>query len=169
MPAGTKTVLIGHSLGGQLNSIFAGLHPARVAALVSLSSVWIHFRELGRLRTQLGAFVFYLLMRTLALVLGYAPGDKIGWGARFTRQQIMDGSSWGLGGEALSRVALPTLAISFSDDLTLGPKVACGRSHLAPGVFDFLRKKHADLDPFGPSSVDIDKGAILLHGGGSRP
>lgn len=132
-----KPVLFGHSLGGQLNSIYAGLNPSQIGALVNLCAVWIHFRSLGPIGNQIGGLSFYLLMRALANVLGYAPGDKLGWGARFPKQLIRDWSSWGLfgtyaykggaGGKALREAALPTLAISFSDDRRLGAKPACDR------------------------------------------
>ncbi|MEM9727919.1 MAG: alpha/beta fold hydrolase, partial [Myxococcota bacterium] len=132
-----KTVLLGHSLGGQLNSTYAGLEPSHVDALVNVCAVWIHFRTLGSFVSQVGGLTFFVLMRVLAEVLGYAPGDKLGWGARFSRQHIRDWSSWGIrgrydykGGDArasLAQVTQPTLAVSFSDDHRLGPKTACDR------------------------------------------
>jgi|GEM_PF-1032539 len=132
-----KLVLLGHSLGGQLNSAYAGLHPRNVDGVVNLCSIWLHFRQLGKLHRQLGGLAFYVLMRLSAEVLGYAPGDKIGWGARFSRQHIRDWSNWGLWGRyryrggdvaaALARVSAPTLAISFTDDRLLGPVQACRR------------------------------------------
>lgn len=132
-----KVVLLGHSFGGQLNAAYAGLCPDEVDGIVNLCSVWLHFTQLGSLARQLGGLIFYMTMRLSAEIIGYAPGDKIGWGAKFSRQHIRDWSSWGIfgsyrytGGDmaaALAKVSTPTLAISFSDDRVLGPVKACRR------------------------------------------
>ncbi len=132
-----KLILMGHSFGGQLNSAYAGNHPEEIDALINLCAVWIHFRELGSLHHQLGGLFFYILMRVSAEILGYGPGDKLGWGSRFAKQHIRDWSSWGIVGRYTYRggdmraclrcVHQPVLAVSFSDDTALGPKKACDR------------------------------------------
>ena len=151
-----KLILLGHSFGGQLNSAFAGKNAGSVDALINLCAVWIHFRALGGFDRQLKAFLFYVLMRALAETLGYSPGDRLGWGARFARQHIRDWSNWGLagryayrGGDAralLGRVTQPTLSISFTDDKTLGPEPACDRFCEAMASAPITRWKLAPED-----------------------
>ncbi|WP_379553867.1 alpha/beta hydrolase family protein [Qipengyuania sp. DGS5-3] len=133
----TKTILLGHSFGGQLNSIYAGKHPEEVDALINLCAVWLHFREMGSITQQAKGLIFFSLMRACAEVIGFGPGDKLGWGARFAKQHVRDWSSWGLDGkymyrggnarECLRQVTQPTLAVSFTDDDTLGPGPAWTR------------------------------------------
>lgn len=158
-----KLVLLGHSFGGQLNCAYAGMNPGRIYAVINLCSSWLHFRSFGPAYQQVATAMFYGLMRLSAEVLGYAPGDKLGWGARFARTHIRDWSRWGLTGryryhnggdlaDALGALTAPVFAVSFTDDARLGPAAACD---------DFCRRLYRaritrrDFDPdeVGKSSV----------------
>lgn len=153
--AGRPLVLIGHSFGGHLSSIYAGLNPGQAQALVLLATSDLHYRNWGFPR-GLGVWLNFALFALIARALGYLPGHRLGWGGPIARQVVLDWAGWGLKGRyrgsrgqdlgaALERVAVPVLAISFSDDTILGPRRAidgfCAnlstapitRWHLAPG------------------------------------
>ncbi len=148
-------VLIGHSFGGHLSAIYAGLNPGQAQALVLLTTSHVHYRKWGNLRGPL-VWTNFALFILIARVMGYLPGHRLGWGSAIARQVILDWAGWGMSGryrgsdgqdldEALARVAAPVLSISFSDDTKFGPKDAvdgfCAklsgapltRWHLAPG------------------------------------
>jgi predicted alpha/beta hydrolase len=77
----------GHSLGGQLGSLYASLHPAEFAGLLLVASgspYWRRFRH-GWL---IG--VAYALAPLLAGLLGYLPGRRIGFGGNEARGVIAD-------------------------------------------------------------------------------
>ncbi|MHB1272514.1 MAG: alpha/beta fold hydrolase [Rhodanobacter sp.] len=67
----------GHSLGGQLGSLYASLHPQEHAGLVLVASgapYWRRFRH-GRLIKAA-----YAIAPLLASVVGHMPGRRIGFG-----------------------------------------------------------------------------------------
>lgn len=157
-------VLIGHSFGGHLSSLYMGLNPGLVQALVLLATSDLNPRNWGfpgGLVVRLNFAVFALIARAL----GYLPGHRLGWGAPIARQVILDWAGWGLSARyrgsrgqdldaALGQIGAPVLAISFHDDTRLGPKraidVFCARLsaaaitrwHLAPGDLGRERVGH---------------------------
>jgi predicted alpha/beta hydrolase len=157
-------VLIGHSFGGHLSSLYAGLNPGQAQALVLLATSDLNYRNWGfprALVVRLNFAIFALIAR----LLGYLPGHRLGWGAPIARQVILDWADWGLTaryrgsqgqdlGAALDRIEAPVLAISFHDDTRLGPKraidgfcarlsaAAITRWHLAPGDIGRVRVGH---------------------------
>jgi Predicted alpha/beta hydrolase len=115
----------GHSLGGQLGSLYASLHPAEFAGLLLAASgapYWRRFRH-GWL---IG--VAYLLAPWLAGLLGYLPGRRIGFGGNEARGVIADWSRTGRTGRyaaagmtgdferQLALLQLPLLALRLRDD-----------------------------------------------------
>jgi len=119
----------GHSLGGQLGSLYASLHPAEFAGLVLVASgapYWRRFRH-GWL---IGAA--YALAPWLAALLGYLPGRRIGFGGNEARGVIDDWARTGRTGRyaavgmaqdferQLASLHLPSLALRLRDDW-LGP------------------------------------------------
>jgi predicted alpha/beta hydrolase len=115
----------GHSLGGQLGSLYASLHPAEFAGLLLVASgapYWRRFRH-GWL---IG--VAYALAPLLAGLLGYLPGRRIGFGGNEARGVIADWSRTGRTGRyaavgttqdferQLASLQLPLLALRLRDD-----------------------------------------------------
>lgn len=81
--------LMGHSLGGQLSAVSAAHAALPVAGLVLIAAGSAHFRAFPswrRLRNRLLAPCF----AALTVVLGYWPGDRVGFGGRQPRRLLLD-------------------------------------------------------------------------------
>ena len=81
--------LLGHSLGGQLNTLYASLNPQNVAGLVLVASCSVFYqgwRFPGSWAIWLGTQTASLL----ATLLGYFPGRRIGFGGTAARTVIRD-------------------------------------------------------------------------------
>jgi predicted alpha/beta hydrolase len=119
----------GHSLGGQLGSLYASLHPAEHAGLILVASgspYWRCFRY-GRLLA-----VAYAAAPLLARLVGYLPGRRIGFGGNEARRVIADWARSGCSGrysatgmaddfeQCLASLRLPLLALRLRDDW-MGP------------------------------------------------
>jgi predicted alpha/beta hydrolase len=122
----------GHSLGGQLGSLYASLHPAEFAGLLLVASgapYWRRFRH-GWLIA-----VAYALAPWLAKLLGYLPGRRIGFGGNEALGVIADWARTGRTGryaaagmtqdleQQLASLHLPSLALRLRDDW-LGPRAS---------------------------------------------
>ncbi|HJM50316.1 MAG TPA: alpha/beta fold hydrolase [Alphaproteobacteria bacterium] len=159
---GRPLVLLGHSLGGMVSALYAGLAPEGVDGLVLLTTSHVHYRHWPR---PVGWLVWgnFVAFATLARLLGYFPGQRLGWGSPIARQLVIDWARWGTTGRyrspsgddvdgLLARVALPVLSISFSDDRNFGPKRAvdgfCVRLRSAE-----LTRWHLQPDEVGRQSV----------------
>ena len=126
---GVPTLLGGHSLGGQLACLYAGLHPGEfdgLALVASGSPYWRSFRH------SMVVGGFYALAPWLARCMGHFPGRRLGFGGNEAKGVIAD---WALSGRtgryaaagmpedleaALARVDLPLTAVRLRDDW-LGP------------------------------------------------
>lgn len=124
---------LGHSLGGQLGSLFAADHPGALAGLILVASCSVYYRGwsgLSRPRVWIGTQFAGLVGK----VLGYFPGRQIGFGGLEAAGVIADWSRQARTGkyvlgkervsyeEKLGEVTLPVLSITFEAD-TLCPKV----------------------------------------------
>lgn len=122
----------GHSLGGQLGALRAGLDPAAVAGLVLVASgapYWRAFR-FGRLLA-----LSFTLAPVLARLVGYLPGRRIGFGGNEARGVIDDWARTGRSGryaatgmsedleQRMAQLDLPVLALRLCDDW-LGPQAS---------------------------------------------
>lgn len=118
----------GHSLGGQLACVHAGLQPQAVAGLVLMASgapYWKNFRWSWLIRAA------YLLAPWMAAVCGHFPGRRIGFGGNEARGVIRDWARSGRSGHyaaagmgeldpSMVAFAGPLLALRAGDDW-LGP------------------------------------------------
>lgn len=123
---------LGHSLGGQLGSLFAADHPEALGGLILVASCSVYYKGwsgLSRLRVAVGTqFAGFL-----GKVLGYFPGKQVGFGGLEAAGVIADWSRQARTGkyvlgkerisyeEKLGKLVLPVLSITFEGD-ALCPK-----------------------------------------------
>ncbi|HUW80452.1 MAG TPA: alpha/beta fold hydrolase [Acidocella sp.] len=115
----------GHSLGGQLGSLYASLHPQEHAGLVLVASgspYWRRFRHGWLIKAA------YAVAPLLAGAVGYMPGRRIGFGGNEARGLIADWARTGRTGryaavgvkqdleQQLASLQLPLLALRLHDD-----------------------------------------------------
>ena len=84
-------VLLGHSLGGHIATLYAAANPSGSVPVVGVACGNIHYRNWqgrGRLLTPSVALLFGLIVR----VLGYLPGRRLGFGGHEARRLMLD---WG--------------------------------------------------------------------------
>ncbi|WP_426416714.1 alpha/beta fold hydrolase [Aestuariirhabdus sp. LZHN29] len=117
--------LMGHSLGGQLNTLFLAENSEQVAGMILIAACSIHYKGYARPLRLLLATQF---LSFLSQLLGYLPGKKLGFGGREARQLIKEWAHCARTGnyklkrrgtsleEKLTAVTLPVLAISFEED-----------------------------------------------------
>jgi predicted alpha/beta hydrolase len=131
---GSPVVPVGHSLGGQLAllSSATGLPGVHAVVLTAAGSVWWRgFGSVHGLRNLVGSQLF----AALATVLGYWPGERLGFGGTQTTAVMRDWARQGRTGRytlrgsdtdyeaALARLKLPVLAVGVDND-TLAPPSA---------------------------------------------
>ena len=119
--------LAGHSLGGQLFSLYASSQNLKIKGLVFLASCSVHYKGwsgLGKVKTLLGT----QFIGRLSQVLGYFPGKKIGFGGTEAKTLMSDWSRHARTGiyringsdvnfeEKLNAYETNILAINFKDD-----------------------------------------------------
>ncbi len=115
----------GHSLGGQLSSLYTSLHPQQIAALLIVASGSPYWRQLRYGRFIRLAFAAVPLMVQL---LGRFPGRRIGFGGNEARRLMIDWARSGRTGryaaqgmtedfeQRLGELDLPVLALRLRDD-----------------------------------------------------
>lgn len=122
-----RRIIGGHSLGGQLASVRAGLAPDSANALWLVASGTPDFRAFPP-RTRWWLPGAYHLLDTIARTAGKLPGRRIGFGGEEARGVVRDWSRTGLTGRyaaaglavdletALARVDLPIHAVRMGHD-----------------------------------------------------
>lgn len=124
---GIERIVGGHSLGGQLACLRAGLAPGNATALWLVASGTPSWRAFPP-RTRWWLPIAYHLLDGIAGVAGKLPGRRIGFGGEEARGVIADWSRSGLTGRyaaatlavdlevALRRVDLPIRAVHMAHD-----------------------------------------------------
>jgi predicted alpha/beta hydrolase len=122
----------GHSLGGQLATLFAALHPDEAAGLLLVASGSPYWRTF---HWPWAIAAFAAAAPWLASVVGHFPGRRLAFGGNEARGVIADWSRSGLRGRyaaagmhedfeaLLARLRLPIRALRLCDDW-LGPKAS---------------------------------------------
>ncbi len=125
--------VMGHSLGGQLACLFLSRYRVKITGLILIASSSVHYsgwKWSERWRLLFGLSIFPLA----AHLLGYHAGDKLGFGGRAGRRQILDWCQQGRSGKyrlrgsdfdyekALEEWQIPVLAISVEGDTFAPPK-----------------------------------------------
>ncbi|WP_161962396.1 alpha/beta fold hydrolase [Nocardioides speluncae] len=122
--------LLGHSLGGQLCSLYAAQHPGEVDGLVLIASAAVHWRHYGWPFLPLSQFFGFT-----AKAVGHFPGKRVGFAGREARTVMADWARVARTGrfatgsprvdreDELAKVDVPVLAISLTGD-TFAPRRA---------------------------------------------
>lgn len=126
--------ILGHSLGGQLSTLYLSTEPEGVVGLILLTSCSVFFRGWS-FPHNIGVLFGTQLFRMLAEIFGYFPGQRIGFAGIEARQVMRDWANEALTGrykvannhhnfeKRLSEITTPVLAINFEKDF-LAPKKA---------------------------------------------
>lgn len=119
--------LLGHSLGGQVASLFVSKYPNSVNGLLLVASCSVYYKGWSggqKWKTLMGIRVFPLLSQ----LFGYFPGDKVGFGGKGAKTAILDWSHLGRTGQFkitgddfdyeanLEKTNIPILATTIEKD-----------------------------------------------------
>ena len=131
---GAPLYLLGHSLGGQLSTLYLAANPGACSGLIVVATPSVYFGGWD-FPLNLGVLAGTQLACAIAGILGYFPGRKIGFGGAEARGVIRDWAHTGRTGRyepagspvdfesLLGEMELPVLSISFEEDL-LAPERA---------------------------------------------
>lgn len=122
-----KINLLGHSIGGQLGTMYYSLHPDKIQRLILVGSSLPYFRIWkwpGKLKLLIAGYIGPFVSR----IIGYFPGEIIGFAGRESMGCISDWANivrtgkFNLGDcsfdfeNAMSKVVPNITAISFPED-----------------------------------------------------
>jgi predicted alpha/beta hydrolase len=123
----TKKVIVGHSLGGQIGSLLTARFPSMISGLILVTSCSVHYKGWNNwtaLKLRFAGTMFNPISR----IIGYFPGDKIGFAGKEARTVIKDWSYNARSGEykpthsdydyekALKLLNKPVMSISIEND-----------------------------------------------------
>ncbi|QJD95314.1 alpha/beta fold hydrolase [Mucilaginibacter robiniae] len=162
---GNKKFILGHSLGGQVGTLYASRYPEMVSGIILITTCSVHYRgwQGWQAVKVFGAgCTFYLISE----LMGYFPGNRLGFGDREARIVMKDWCNNALTGcyrltnstynydAAMKQLQLPVLAISIAhDDLAsrnsvinfinkLNPEAYIIHQHLTPAQFGLEAPYH---------------------------
>lgn len=128
-----KKILIGHSLGGQIGSLFISRYPDIFNGLILIASSSVYYKGwsgFNAFKVKLDGLIFYPISK----VVGYFPGKLIGFGGNEARSIMKDWSENALTGnyenidkdynyeDSLKRLSIPVLTISIKEDFLASKK-----------------------------------------------
>ncbi len=161
---GVPLFLAGHSLGGKIGSLFAARYPELIDGLVLLTACSVYYKAWKgweRWKIRLGIETINVIAR----ILGYYPGDKVGFGGREFAGVIADWSRQCRTGkylvtnqdfaydDALADTQFPVLAISVAgDELAPFPAVR----HLLSKFRNNPHVRHIHLEKDDPRNPGYD-------------
>lgn len=85
----TKKILVGHSLGGQIASLFTSRYSNIIGGLILITSCSVYYKGWSKgiaLKLRLAGIIFYPISR----IVGHFPGDRIGFGGKEARTIMKD-------------------------------------------------------------------------------
>lgn len=147
-------ILGGHSLGGQLCALYASSHPQAIKALLLVATPSVYFRGWS-FPANLKILAITQLAWGISEVVGYFPGDVLGFAGRESTGVIRDWARNGRTGDyqpermnvdfatQLKRLTCPIWAVTFGDDefcpqqaaqnlLKKMPQASISHKHLTP-------------------------------------
>ena len=126
--------ILGHSLGGQLSTLYMSENPTTIDRLILVAAPGLYYRDWPFPRS-ISLLFSTQMFALLALVMGYFPGHKVGIGGTEARGLVRDWSRIVRKGRydmihrahdyvaLLQNLRVPVLALSFTDD-AFAPKRA---------------------------------------------
>lgn len=129
----TKKIIVGHSLGGQIGSLLASRYSNLLGGLILITSCNVHYKgwkSWAAKKIYIAAKIFYPISK----IIGFFPGNIIGFGGKEARSVMKDWSNNGLSGTynivnsnfdyeiALKTLCLPGLSISIENDFLASKK-----------------------------------------------
>ena len=129
----TKKIIIGHSLGGQIGSLLASRYSNLISGLILITSCNVYYKGWNNWAAKniyIAAKIFYPISK----LIGFFPGNIIGFGGKEARSVMKDWSNNGLNGTynivnssfdyeiALKKLCLPVLTISIENDFLASKK-----------------------------------------------
>lgn len=160
----TKKVIVGHSLGGQLGSLYASRYPEEISGLVLITSCNVHYKgwEKGTaMKLRFAGNLFYPVSK----VIGHFPGIKIGFGGKEARTVMKDWCNNALNGKyeitnsdydyenALDKLSKPVLSISVESDI-LASKRAVENLYKKFGTSSTISHLHLNSSETGISPLN---------------
>lgn len=125
-------ITLGHSLGGQLSLLYAATHARRIDGAILVASGSVFFRAYP-FPHDLKVLFATQLFAVVSKLVGYFPGNRIGFGGREARGVMADWAyqaRWGkyrLGKSVddveseLAKLSLPVLGVSIENDIMAPP------------------------------------------------
>jgi predicted alpha/beta hydrolase len=120
--------LAGHSLGAQLSLLYASRHPQGIAGIIALAAGSNYYASMPSWAARSKRSMAVRFVRIVAQVLGFFPGDKLGFAGCQPQNMMLDWTGEALSGQyriigdttdynaALERLGLPVLLLSLSAD-----------------------------------------------------
>lgn len=135
-PAAPELVLAGHSLGGHMMGLYAAQNPGKVTKLIRLACGFPYY---GDFKGTASVFVrlLVLILPIVTKILGYFPGNRMGFGGREYRDLMLDWRVWAKDGrylingiddleDSLHKLTGKVLSIAFEKD-TMSSEAATNR------------------------------------------
>lgn len=156
-------ITLGHSLGGQLSLLYAATHAQQIdgAILVASGSVYSRAYPFPHDIKVLFATQFFALASKL---IGYFPGNKLGFGGREARGVIADWAYQARCGKyrlgksiddvegQLTALSLPVLGVSIDGDMMAPPGAL---AHLTGKLANAtVTRRHLTKNPHFPDAAD---------------
>jgi len=123
----SKKIIIGHSLGGQIGSLFSACFPKQIDKLILITSGSVYYKGWKGYKKQ-GLKIAGQLFSPISSTLGYFPNSLIGFGGKEAKCFMKDLSCNVLTGEyrltgsnvdyekAMSKMSKNVLSISIKND-----------------------------------------------------
>ncbi len=155
-----KIYLLGHSLGGQLNTLYTSQHQQLISGLILVASCSVHYKG-WKFPLNLGVLAGTQLARVLVKLFGYFPGKKVGFAGTEAKNVILDWAYNARTGrykllnsqirfeDDFQNIKLPVLAVSFEAD-KLAPQKAVKilTSKMKNALVEHVHYQQIDLDHF---------------------
>lgn len=90
-------VLAGHSLGGHLSTIYAGIRPQRISGVAHVACGFPYHRDFASSRARLIRLLCYLIPMA-SVFPGYFPGKTIGFGGKESIHLMRNWRGWAMSG-----------------------------------------------------------------------